>query len=55
VRQADLILLLEGGRIVERGTYESLMMAGGLYYEMVIRQIEAQREEHEGDILLSRS
>lgn len=53
VRQADLILLLEGGRIVERGTHESLMLAGGLYHEMVVRQMEAQREETEGEVLLS--
>jgi ATP-binding cassette subfamily B protein len=45
VRRADLILLLEDGRIVERGTHETLMTAQGLYHDMVIRQMEAQRED----------
>ena len=40
IRRADLILLLEDGRIVERGTHEELMSAGGVYYKMVRRQME---------------
>jgi ATP-binding cassette subfamily B protein len=31
VRKASLILVLQHGRIVERGTHESLTMAGGVY------------------------
>jgi ATP-binding cassette, subfamily B, bacterial len=31
VRNADLILVVDDGRIVERGTHESLLDAGGLY------------------------
>lgn len=41
IRRADLILLMDDGRIVERGTHEELMRASGTYSEMVLRQIHA--------------
>ena len=41
IHRADLILLMEEGRIVERGTHEELMRARGTYYEMVRRQMES--------------
>jgi ATP-binding cassette subfamily B protein len=31
VRHADLILVLDHGRIVERGTHDQLVAAGGVY------------------------
>ncbi len=34
VRRADLLLVLDGGRIVERGDHVSLLEAGGLYAEL---------------------
>ncbi|WP_411145706.1 ABC transporter ATP-binding protein [Streptomyces sp. x-80] len=34
VRAADLILVVEAGQIVERGTHESLLTAGGRYAEL---------------------
>jgi ATP-binding cassette subfamily B protein/subfamily B ATP-binding cassette protein MsbA len=41
IRRADLILLMEEGRIIERGTHEELMRARGTYYEMVLRQMQS--------------
>ncbi|HEU0167691.1 MAG TPA: ABC transporter ATP-binding protein, partial [Chloroflexota bacterium] len=41
VRMADLILVLAGGRLVEHGSHEHLIAAGGLYaelYELQARQ-----------------
>jgi ATP-binding cassette subfamily B multidrug efflux pump len=34
IREADLILVLHKGEIVERGTHEELMLAQGRYYKM---------------------
>jgi ABC-type multidrug transport system fused ATPase/permease subunit len=38
VRRADQILVIEAGRIVERGNHESLYAAGGRYYELYTKQ-----------------
>jgi ATP-binding cassette subfamily B protein/subfamily B ATP-binding cassette protein MsbA len=48
VRRADLILLLEEGRVIERGTHEALMEQRGAYYDMVLRQMESAREGGSG-------
>src|SRR5262245_36439047 len=40
IRMADLILLMEDGRVIERGTHQQLMDARGTYHEMVLRQME---------------
>jgi ATP-binding cassette, subfamily B, bacterial len=45
IRRADLILLMEDGRIIERGTHASLMAAHGVYFEMVQRQMEHDARE----------
>lgn len=45
VRNADLIFVLDGGRLVERGTHEQLMSLGGHYLELVRTQLEGMPEE----------
>jgi ATP-binding cassette subfamily B multidrug efflux pump len=45
VRRADLILVMQDGRIVERGTHKELLQRGELYreiYELQLRQQERQ-------------
>jgi subfamily B ATP-binding cassette protein MsbA len=38
IRRADQILVVEAGRIVERGTHQTLYAAGGRYFEMYTKQ-----------------
>jgi ATP-binding cassette subfamily B protein len=45
VREADRIVVIDGGRIVEEGTPDALLAAGGLYARMVEQQL--LREELE--------
>jgi ATP-binding cassette subfamily B protein len=47
VRDADLILVLDEGKIVERGRHEELLAAGGLYAELYRTQF--MRRGHAGD------
>ncbi|MBP5209424.1 MAG: ABC transporter ATP-binding protein [Clostridia bacterium] len=42
IRNADVILLVQDGRIVERGTHDELMAARGAYYDLYTRQFEEE-------------
>ncbi len=42
VREADQILVLEDGRVLERGTHEELLEAGGLYTALYRTQFASQ-------------
>lgn len=48
IRRAQLILLMEDGLIIERGSHQDLMAARGTYYQMVLRQLEAAGDGGEG-------
>jgi ATP-binding cassette subfamily B protein len=50
IRRADMILLMEDGRVIERGTHDELMNARGAYYEMVLRQMESAEETKDVEI-----
>jgi len=39
IRNADLIVVMEQGRIVERGTHDELMARGGLYHHLASQQL----------------
>jgi ABC-type multidrug transport system fused ATPase/permease subunit len=54
IRRADQILVVEGGRIIERGTHDSLYAAGGRYFDLYTKQHAVQTNlflaPGEGDI-----
>ena len=47
VRSADDILVLNEGRIAERGTHETLLAGKGLYYETYMAQYGDYLEKRE--------
>ena len=42
IRQADLILVVQDGKIIERGTHRELLRKKGYYYELYSRQFEEE-------------
>ena len=42
VRRADLIVVMDEGRVAERGTHEQLLAAGGLYASLYREQLAAE-------------
>jgi ATP-binding cassette subfamily B protein len=48
VRRADCLLVVDSGRIVERGTHRELLAAGGLYADLYETQFADQLTEDSG-------
>ena len=44
VKKADMILVLENGRIVEKGRHDELVSAGGLYERLCLIQLQASED-----------
>src|SRR5216683_653277 len=47
IRQADMILVMEGGQIVERGTHQELISVDGLYRRLVQTQFEEKKSRRD--------
>jgi len=45
IRNADIILVVEDGKIIERGTHSELMKEHGHYWKLYTRQFELEAEE----------
>ncbi len=44
IRNADKILVMDEGRIVESGKHQELLDKGGLYRQLYLRQLSAETE-----------
>jgi len=45
IRNADIILVVDDGKIIERGTHSELMRRHEYYYKLYTRQFEEEKEE----------
>ncbi len=53
IRNADLVVVLKAGEIIERGTHDSLLAAGGFYYDLYMSQFRRQESSgvgHNGQV-----
>ena len=53
IRAADQILVIDGGRVVQRGTHDELLAAGGLYADLSRTQFGADVEADDADLAYS--
>jgi ATP-binding cassette subfamily B protein len=50
IRDADLILVMDGGRILEQGTHEELLAARGAYYDLYQVQFAQAPGDLDGEV-----
>jgi ATP-binding cassette subfamily B protein len=50
IRNADQVLVLNHGEIIERGTHKSLLAAKGFYYDLYMSQFRRQVNEGTGEL-----
>ena len=43
IRSADIILVVRGGKITERGTHEELLAKRGYYYELYVKNFREEK------------
>ncbi len=49
IRNADQVLVLNAGEVIERGTHDSLLADGGFYYDLYMSQFRRQVDADEGE------
>lgn len=49
VQNADVIVAIKDGVVLEQGTHSELLAKGGLYASLVERQVKKDAKHHEGD------
>ena len=47
IRNADMVLMLKDGEIIERGTHKSLLEQGGAYYDLYMSQFREENGEED--------
>ena len=45
IREADVILVMKDGHIIEQGTHEGLLEKGGFYHTLYYSQFAATKEK----------
>jgi ATP-binding cassette subfamily B protein len=49
IRNADQVLVLDKGQIIERGTHDELLDANGFYYDLYMSQFRREEESTEDE------
>jgi len=49
IRNADQILVIVNGRLVERGKHEELLASGGTYHDLYMSQFRRQESVEAGE------